>query len=80
MFLGNKSLFDLVKDKRRQEFADASSPVYEGEPDSDGAEMPDDPHGFEIGMRRKRRTTMLKKMLADAGYNDLSKMISIKEY
>ncbi len=72
------SIFDLLKDKRRQDFADSSPIDEEYEPDE--AEMPDAQHGFSIQLKKKRRTAMLKHMLADSGYGDLAKMINIKEY
>ncbi len=73
-----KGLFDLLKDKERQNFADSSPAEYEeGEPAS--AEMPDAAHGFSIELKRKRRTSMLKNMLMNAGYGDLAKMINVKE-
>ncbi len=74
-----KSLFDLIKDKRRQEFSD-ESPIDSSEGEEPASfETPDASHGFSIGLKRKRRSVMLKNMLVDAGYGDLAKMINIKE-
>lgn len=75
-----KSVFDLIKEQRRQAFADAS-PEFDSEYEAaDEPEMPDAPGGFRMQLKKKRRTAMLRKMLADAGYGDLAKMMNIKEY
>lgn len=72
-----KGLFDLLKDKERQNFADSSPAEYDDEPAS--YEQPDAAHGFSIELKRKRRTSMLKNMLMNAGYGDLAKMLNVKE-
>ncbi len=72
-----KGLFDLLKDRERQNFADNSPAEYEAEPAA--AEAPDAAHGFSIELKRKRRTSMLKNMLMNAGYGDLAKMLNVKE-
>ncbi len=74
-----KGLFDLLKEKTRGAFADESPSEFDEGMEPDSAEAPDTAHGFTIGLKRKRRSVMLKNMLVDAGYNDLAKMINIKE-
>lgn len=73
-----KGLFDLLSDKRRQDFAD-ESPDFGMESD-DVPETLEAPHGFEMMLKKKRKNALLKKMLVDDGYSDLAKMINIKEY
>ena len=68
----------MLKQKRRQDYADSSPVDDDYEPAEH--EMPDEQHGFSIQLKKKRRTAMLKHMLSDAGYDDLAKMINIKEY
>lgn len=61
-------------DKKELPPADALEEGYE--PDS--AEMPDS-KTYSMHMKRKRRTAMLKKILEDAGYDDMAKSINIRE-
>ncbi len=38
-----------------------------------------DAGGWEISLKKKRRATVMKQMLEDAGYGELAKMINIHE-
>lgn len=69
---------DLLKDQRAQLFSDESPEEMDG-PDPAEYAPDDDPHGFTLALKRKRRTSMLKNMLVNAGYGDLAKMINVKE-
>lgn len=71
MKLFGPSIMDLVKDKRR---ADMEAPL----PDADFD--PGTGTEWQLELKKKRRSLLMKKMLADAGYNDLAKMVSIKEH
>ncbi len=43
-------------------------------------QAPEGDHGmWEMTLKKKRRAAMMKKMLEDAGYGELSKMINIHE-
>lgn len=77
-----KSLFDLLSDRRKQDFADSVGPGYADvdalDPQGEGHEG--DEHGFKLQMRRKRKTAILKQMLTNGGYPDLAKTVSVKEF
>lgn len=72
------SLFDMIKDRRKQMFADESPEEFETAEEPAEYDAPD-ANGFTLSLKRKRRSTMLKNMLNGAGYGDLAKMINIKE-
>lgn len=75
------SIKDLFRDRRLAEFSDPSNPIYADYDAEDPDDMPDAPeHGFKIALRKKRKAAMLKRMLADGGYADLAKMITVKQY
>lgn len=40
----------------------------------------DDPKGFELTMKRKRRAALLMAMLRGQGYDDLARMASVREH
>ncbi len=73
------SIFDMIKDWKRRTFADESPVDADASQEPASYDMPDDPHGFSMGLKRKRRAVMMKNMLVDAGYGDLAKTINIKE-
>jgi hypothetical protein len=39
----------------------------------------DDPMGFELRMKKKRRAALLQQMLRNQGYDDLADMSAIRE-
>lgn len=39
----------------------------------------EDPHGFELTMKKKRRAMLLMHMLRNQGYDDLAKMAAVRE-
>jgi hypothetical protein len=39
----------------------------------------DDPRGFELRMKKKRRAALLTAMLREQGYGDLAKMAALRE-
>ncbi len=77
-----KSLFDLISDKRKQEFADSAGPGFSevDSMDPSGGGHEEDEHGFRLQLRRRRKTALLKRMLVDGGYGDLAKSVSVKEF
>ena len=75
-----KSLFDLISDKRKQDFADSVGPGFDQVDAQDPIAHEDDEHGFRLQLRRKRKSAMLKRMLLDGGYGDLAKSVSVKEF
>jgi len=56
-------------------------------PDDDMSAVPldperqslDDPKGFELRMKKKRRAALLMQMLRNQGYDDLAKMAAVRE-
>lgn len=40
----------------------------------------DRPFGYDIGIKRKRNTQLLRQMLVDAGMGDLAKNINIRQH
>lgn len=74
-------LMELLRAKKAGEFSDPSNPVFseamddEEEPFEDKAPAT----GFTMHLKHRRKGAFLKKMLADQGYEDLARMISIKE-
>ncbi len=77
----SKSLFDLLSDRRKQDFADSVGPSYSEVEDMDPSSHEDDEaHGFRLQLRRKRKSALLKRMLMDGGYGDLAKTVSVKGF
>lgn len=73
MNLPGKSLFDWLKEKKSRETASSDElPIEAMTPEGAG-------EGFQIGIKKKRHSAMLKKMLHDSGYGELAKMISVRE-
>lgn len=46
------------------------------EPDARG----EDPNGFALVMRRRRRAALLQAMLKSQGYDDLARMAGVREH
>jgi hypothetical protein len=73
-------LMEMLREKKAGEFADPSNPVYsEAEEDDEPFEDEAPRSGFTMQLKHRRKSAFLKKMLADQGYDDLARMISIKE-
>lgn len=71
-------VLDKLRDVQRRLFGQTAPAELDAAPEAaeyDPAEGPT----FAMGLKKKRRTAMLKQMLANEGYSDLAKMISIKE-
>lgn len=73
-----KSLFDLISDKRKQDFADSGG-LSDPEADPAGGGHEGDEQGFRLQLRRRRKAALFKQMLIDGGYGDLAKTVSVKE-
>lgn len=73
--VGGKSIFDYIREQREEP---TDSPITDMDPDS-LAMSPDHSARFVIDLKKKRRTAMLRQMLAESGNADLAKMISIRE-
>lgn len=75
-------LMEMLRDRKAAEFSDPSNAFFSAadEP-ADDASVPDDEakYGFKIGLKHRRKAAFLKKMLANGGYSDLARMVSIKE-
>ncbi len=76
-----KSLFDLISEKRKEEYASSVAPGYaEAEAmDPIGSTHNEEEPQFRLQLRRKRKSAMLKRMLVDGGYGDLAKTVTVRE-
>lgn len=70
------SLFDLVKERRKGEL---EGPSMLAADDEDAGLPLEDASGWQMTLKKKRRGMILKRMLADAGYGELAKMVNLKE-
>ncbi len=68
------SLFDLMSQGDKPEEAGTMLPD-EPSPHTDH----DDPQGFALVMRRRRKAALLQAMLKAQGYEDLARMAGIRE-
>lgn len=72
-----RSLADLYRQQATEGLDDSDYQVTDlAEPT---AEAPDSQGGYQMVLRQKRRAAMLKQMLSDAGYEDLMKMVNLRE-
>lgn len=67
---------EALKERKRQEMARALPNA--SELDDDGEMHGAEPHTYSLQIKRKRMNGILKKMMIDAGYDDLARMTSVR--
>ena len=67
-----KALMEYLRDDGRIEEPEGGYIPSEGPPEFR--------HAYEMKLKKKHQQMMLKKMLAEAGYGDLAKMVNIGKH